>query len=114
MKKIKITSEQLGLLSKLITEESNKEAMVSKMKKELSRSYEPTFGTQKKGGEYFDKPMIMNKVSNEMITDEAVYSYLKYKKDYDGLSEKFIKQVIRDWYGGKLEDTNTLTSNVAM
>lgn len=114
MKKIKITNEQLKLLSKVITEESNKDAMVGKMKKELSKYYEPSVGVQREGGEYFDKPMILNKVSGEIITDKALYDYLAYKPEYKGLSEDFIKQVIRDWFGGNLKKTNNLTRNVTM
>jgi hypothetical protein len=114
MKKIKITNEQLKLLSKVITEESNKDAMVKKLKTELSKYYEPSVGVQREGGEYFDKPMILNKVSGEMITDKAVLDYLSYKPEYKGLSEEFLKQVIRDWFGGNLKKSNELTRNVTM
>ena len=111
MKKIKITTEQLALLSKIITE-SNKDDITKKIASELTSYYEPTVATNKKGGEYFDKPMILNKVSNEIISPKALLDYIKHK--YQGLNDAYIEQVIRDWFDGKLKNGNNLSANVKM
>lgn len=109
MKKIIITEAQLGVLTNLI-ESSVRDNIVSKLKKELDSFYSRTVGTVKKGGEYFDEPMIQNEVNGEMITPKALYDYMCYK--HKGLNKEFIETVIRDWYDGI--KGNNLSKNVKM
>jgi hypothetical protein len=109
MRKIKITETQLEVLTVMV-ESTHRDAMVSKLKQELDAYYSKTVGTEKKGGEYFDKPMIQNEVSGEMISPKALYDYLCYK--HKGLDKEFIETVIRDWYDGN--KGNKLSKNVKM
>lgn len=109
-KKVIISKKQCALLVNYIKESSNQSRIVSKVTKFLDSSYQPAIGTIKKGGEYHDKAMIKNLINNEMMQAKDLLEYLQYK--FEGLSEEFLKQVIRDWFNGKLQDTTSLSKNV--
>ena len=110
-KKVIITEKQLSLIADYITETNQQEALIKRIKADLDLNYEPSRGTYKKGGEYFDEPMIMNKVNQELMTPKSLFDYMKYKYQ---LGDDFIKQIIDDWYNGNLDDYGRLSKNVSL
>lgn len=99
------------MLSNFIVESNAQETLIKRIVDDLNTNYEPTKGTYKKGGEYFEEPMISNKVSDEMVTAKALLDYMCYKYK---VNDEFIKQVISDWYNGSISDSYTLSKNVAL
>ena len=110
-KKVIISERQLRVIADYISEANQQEALIKKIKADLDLNYEPSNGTYKKGGEYFEEPMIMNKVNQELMTPKSLFDYMKYKYE---LGDNFIKQIIDDWYKGNLNDSDRLSKNVSM
>ena len=110
-KKVIISERQLSLLTNHIVESSVHQSHVESIVDDLNKNYEPSKGTYKKGGEYFEEPMVLNKVDKELITLKALLDYMLYKYE---LGRDFVKQVITDWYTGDIGDSYTLTKNVTI
>jgi hypothetical protein len=110
-RKVIISETQLELLTNHIVETNARDSIIKRIKYDLDTNYEPTKGTFKKGGEYFEKDMILNKVDKEMMTPKSLFKYMKYKYK---LSDDFIKQVIKDWYNGDISDNYLLSKNIPM
>jgi hypothetical protein len=110
-KKLIITEGQLERLRTNLKEGTIHSNIVKQMKEELDMNYEPVEKFVREGGEYFEKPMIMVKADQEVITPKSLYEYLKYKYN---MGEEFTKQVIRDWMYGKITDDYRLSKNISM
>lgn len=111
-KKLIITENQFNLLVNDIFESTNKERIIGNVVNFLNSNYQPTKGTYKKGGEFHEKAMFINKTNEEMITVKSLFDYLKYK--FKGVSEEFIKQIITDFSKGHLKKEYQLSKNVKM
>jgi len=107
-KKLIITESQF---KRLISETDIHGGIVKQMKEFLDKSYEPAGKFVREGGEYFEKPMIMVKADEEIISPEDLYEYMKYKFE---MGNDFTKQVIRDWMSNKITDDYQLSKNVSM
>lgn len=107
-KKLIITESQF---KRIISEADIHGGMVKQMKEFLDKSYEPVEKFVREGGEYFEKPMIMVKADEEIISPKDLYEYMKYKFE---MGNDFTKQVIRDWMFNKITDDYQLSKNVAM
>ena len=110
-KKVIITESQLVRLKRAINESEVHSRMVKRMKEELDMNYAPVEKFVREGGEYFEKPMIMIKADEEVITPKALYEYMKSKYK---TSDDFTKQVIRDWVDGKITDDFRLSKNIPL
>jgi hypothetical protein len=108
-RKLIIKESQLVMLTKFIEEGTRHESCVKRVVDDLNSNYTPAVGTFKKGGEYHDTQMITNEVDGELIEPAALLDYLKYKYEY---SDEFLKQVMNDWYSGKLKNSYVLSKNV--
>lgn len=108
--KVLISERQLKMLHDYICESDNHATLVRRIAAELDLNYEPSQGTYKKGGEFFDQPMILNKINQELMTPKSLFEYLKYKYKLGG---EFIKQIITDWFTGNLEGDN-LSKNISI
>jgi hypothetical protein len=108
-KKLIITKSQFDRLT--ISEATVHSTMVKKLKDFLDKSYEPVEKLVRQGGEYFEKPMLMVKADEEIISPKDVYEYLKTKFE---VSDEFVKQVIRDWMFNKISEDYQLSKNVSM
>lgn len=109
-RKVIISEKQLEKIANFIIVESNaKEILVKRIVTDLDMNYEPTKGTYKQGGEYFEESMIKNKVNGEMMTVKSLLDYLRYKYK---LGDDFLKQIIKDWYNGNIDKTYILSKNV--
>lgn len=110
-KRLKITESQLERLKLNISENTVHSNLVKQMKEELDMNYESMNKFVREGGEYFEKPMIMVKADEEMITPKSLYEYMKSKYK---VGDEFTKQVIRDWVSGTITDDYTLSKNVGL
>jgi len=116
LKRIKITERQRDILIKVeLNEAKDYELILKKIVNDLNLNYTPLAGTYRKGGEYFEKPMIKIEADGEMISPKGLLEYLKYKNGK--LTDAFLKQVILDWVNGKFEGETknySLSKNVRM
>jgi hypothetical protein len=110
-KKLIITEGQLERLKFNLKEGTIHSNIVKQMKEDLDMNYESIENFVREGGEYSEKPMIMVKADQEVITPKSLYEYLKYKYK---MGEEFTKQVIRDWMYGKITDDYRLSKNTPM
>jgi hypothetical protein len=110
-KKLIITEGQLERLKSNLKEGTIHSNIVKQMKEDLDMNYESIENFVREGGEYSEKPMIMVKADQEVITPKSLYEYLKYKYK---MGEEFTKQVIRDWMYGKITDDYRLSKNTPM
>ena len=110
-KRLIITESQLTMLKSHLTEGVAHSQIVKTIKTELDQNYSPITKFMREGGEYFEKPMIMIKADEEVITPKALFEYLKYKYK---VGNDFLKQVIRDWVSGKFTDDYRLSKNVIL
>lgn len=110
-KKIIITESQYSRLENLLLEVNAHSVAVRKVKEALDANYEPIQKFVREGGEYAEKPMIMVKADNEVITPKSLFEYLKYKF---GLGDAFTKQVIQDWMNGTITKNFGLSKNVPL
>ena len=100
------------MLAKLeITEANDFELLVKKIVDDLNLNYEPIVGTYRKGGEYFEKPIVKIKADGQTTTPKELLDYLKFKNK--SVSDKFIKQIILDWANGDI-DGYSLSKNVSL
>lgn len=113
-KRLIITESQLIRLKANLSESASVPIVVKKIKDELNRNYAPITKYIRKGGEYFEKPMIMIKADEEAITGKQAMDWLKSKLGYDSDKDAVIKQTIIDWVDGKIGDDNTLSKNVTI
>lgn len=112
MKRIIITERQSKVLERLVLLESrDHELMVKKVLDDLTLNYTPMVGTYRKGGEYFEKPIIKIKADGEIISPRELFDYLSIKNP--NLGGPFLKQVITDWVNGNINDYS-LSKNVSI
>jgi hypothetical protein len=109
-----ITENQLIRLKAKLVESASVPIVVEKIKNELNRNYTPITKYIRKGGEYFEQPMIMIKADEEAITGKQAMDWLKSKLNYDSGKDAIIKQTIIDWVDGKIGDDNSLSKNIAI
>lgn len=107
--KLIINERQLTLIAKLVKESNSiSSGIVRRVVNYLDEYYEPTFETYQTEGEYYNQPMIKNKVDEEMIAPKNLLRHLKEK--FNKYNPEFLGQVIRDWYDGKLREGNYIMS----
>lgn len=110
-KKLIITESQYKKLEQILTENTAHSDMVRQMKEFLDYGYEPVQKFVREGGEYHNRPMIMIKLDEEIISPQALFEYLKGKFN---AGDEFTKQVIRDWVSGNISEDYQLSKNVSM
>jgi len=110
-KKIIIKESQLGKLVSILTEGGLYSNTVDKIKADLDLNYEPQVVTNRKGGEYFEGAGFRIKADNELIDGTKLLGYLSMK--YDDVGKEFLKQLIRDWSDGKIEN-GMLSKNMSL
>lgn len=104
-----ITERQLEIIKRL-NEDNVHSSLVERLVRDLNANYEPMIGVVRKEGEYHEEPMIKIKIDNSSTTPKELFLYLKAKYK---IGSEFIKQVIKDWMFGKIED-NKLSKNVPL
>lgn len=109
VRKIIITERQASLIKSNILENKDYDSILTKILGDINTNYEPELSTYRKGGEYFEKPMIKIKADGELITPKDLLHYLKFKYK---INDGFLRQVILDWINGDIKD-NKLTKNVS-
>lgn len=109
-----ITESQLSRLKIALNEATIQSTLVKSMKTELDRNYEPILKYVRKGGEYFEKPMIRIKADDEAITGKEAMDYLKFKLKYTDNLDPLIKQTIIDWVDDEITDDYRLSKNITI
>ena len=110
-KKIKISETQLSKLKNTLVENAIHSNLVKQITSELSKNYKPIEKFVRQGGEYFEKKMIEVLADGEVITPKSLFEYLQFKYK---VSEDLIKQIIKDWASGSIDDNFTLTKNIPL
>lgn len=108
MKKLIINEKQLNSLVNNLTENLGHEHKIKNVFNFLENNYQPTKGTYKKGGEFHERIMIVNKTNEELLTLKSLLKYIEYK--FENYSREFIKQVITDWISGFIKKDNYILS----
>lgn len=101
------------MLAKFELNESNE--YVRKVKSivdDLNFNYEPIVGTYRKGGEYFEKPIIRIKADGKDISPEDLINYFNTKRD--DVDKDLIIRIVLDWVNGEISDDYSLTKNVGL
>lgn len=112
MKRIVITERQKEILTKFeLNEATDYELIVKQVVDNINLNYKPVVGTYRKGGEYFEKPIIEVKADGQTITPKELLEYLKFK--YKSAGDKLLRQIITDWVNGDIKDY-MLTKNVGL
>ena len=113
MKKIIITEKQKDLLVKFeLNEASDYDMLVKKIVDDINLNYEPVIGTYRKGGEYFEKPIVNIKADGSTITPKELFKYVQFKNK--NMSGKLIRQIILDWVNGNIKDGYKLSKNISL
>jgi hypothetical protein len=111
-KKVIINESQLSrLLSNLQESGDVRKTWVNDIKADLDKNYEPQVVTKRKGGEYFEDAGFIIKADGTVTDGKGLFKYMSMK--YDDVGKEFLKQVIRDWADGSIED-GMLSTNVAV
>lgn len=108
MKRIVITERQLNL----IKEEYTKERLIKKISSELSEKYEKSFITREGDNGPKKLPIFKKRYDGDEVPPKNVLRELKAK--HRNLSEEFIRQIMKDWYNGSIDDDLKLSKNVEM
>lgn len=109
-RKLIISENQYKRLTELLTEAEYHEVMVKEIAADLTANYDRAHETFESGNDYSKRRVFQNKVDEEPITPHNLLEYLKGKYD---VNEEFLKQVMNDWFDGKIKD-NKLSKNVGV
>jgi hypothetical protein len=112
VKRILITENQKSrLINAILSESSDYAIIVKEIVDFVDLNYRTDIGTYRKGGEYFEKPIIIVNVDDEMITPKDLLLYLGYK--FKLINKDLLKQIMLDWINGDIRDYN-LTKNISL
>jgi hypothetical protein len=127
-KKLIITESQLERLKIILNEENRHALVVKQLKNDLDSNYEPIEKYVRKGGEYFPTAMVKSLTDEEEISVKELYDYMKYRHgigqetidetndtpNNNKPSKEFLKQVIKDWMFGKINDDYSLSKIIPL
>ena len=80
---------------------------VKRIVDDLNKNYEPSVGTMREGGEYFEKPLIKIKADGTTTSPKDLLEYLKFKNK--NVKDKLLKQIMLDWINGDIKNGYELT-----
>lgn len=110
--KIIITESQYNRLFKPLLKENQFDIVLSDVLEDLDKNYEKVKAVVSDYHDYKEEPRFKVKVNGEAISPKDLLEYLKFK--YHGIcGEKFLKQVIDDWYHNKIVDGH-LSKNITL
>lgn len=111
-KKIIITESQYNRLFKPLLKESHFNIVLDNVLADLDKNYEKVTAVVQDYHDYNEKPRFKVKVDDSLVDAKELLEYLKYKY-HEVCGEDFLKQVIDDWYHGKI-DGGHLSKNVTL
>lgn len=110
-KKIIITELQYNKLLSLINE-NDFHIILGDVVDDLNKNYKAVKAVVKGYHDYNEEPRIKVVVDGSVISDLDLLNYMKYK--YHAVcGENFLKQVIDDWYHGRIKD-GMLSKNITL
>jgi hypothetical protein len=111
-KKLIITESQYNRVIKPLISESDYHVILDRVIEDLNKNYESVTAVIKDYHDYNEQPRIKVKVDDSIINAKDLLEYFKYK--YHGVcGENFLKQVIDDWYHGRVKD-GMLSKNITL
>ena len=110
MRKIKITENQLKVISNVILETKANVSLRNKLHKFLESDYEPNGGVKKLGNQFFDTPLIKKKIDGEIITPQILCSYMCDK--FSGIDKSIIVDAIKGWFVGDYDEETGMRKKV--
>jgi hypothetical protein len=110
--KIIITESQYNRLFKPLLKESHFNTVLGNVLEDLDKNYEKATAIVKDYRDYHEKPRFKVKVDDSLIDAKELLEYLKYKY-HEVCGSDFLKQVIDDWYHGKI-DNGYLSKNITL
>lgn len=111
-KKIIITESQYNSLLTSLINEGDFHVILNRVVEDLDTNYESVTAIVKDYHDYKEEPRFKVKADNSIATASAILDYFKYK--YHGVcGEGFLKQVIDDWYHGRIKD-GVLSKNITL
>ena len=110
-KKIIITETQYNKLLSFINE-GDFHIILGDVIDDLNKNYEPVNAVVKDYHDYKEEARIKVMVDDSVISSLDLLNYMKYK--YHAIcGENFLKQVIDDWYHGRVKD-GMLSKNITL
>lgn len=112
IKKLIITESQYNRIIKSFINESDYHVILDNVIDDLNKNYESVTAVIKDYHDYNEESRIKVKVDNSVISPKDLLEYFKYK--YHGVcGENFLKQVIDDWYHGRVKN-GMLSKNITL
>jgi len=93
---MKITENQLRLITTMISETEANVRLRGQMHRFLKDDYEPASGVKEISNEFYKTPLVKKKVDGTFITPRALAEYMTNK--YDGISKTEINDSIEGWF----------------
>lgn len=109
-RKLLISENQLRMLTKLLTEDTDHSTVVKTIENDLNSNYRKAIETYRDGNEYKKRKVFEIIFDGNLISGEDLLKYFKLKYNY---GNKFLQQVINDWCGGKIKN-GMLSKNVGL
>lgn len=96
-RKLIITENQLQLLTKLLTEDTDHATAVKSVVRNLNKNYRKAIETFRDGNEYNQRKAFEIIFDGQLISGKDLLEYFKLRYNY---GVEFLKQVINDWCDG--------------
>jgi hypothetical protein len=111
-RKLIITEGQYNRILSHLISEGDYDIILGRVLDDLNTNYEKVSAVVKGYHDYTESPMIKVKVDGSIIKPNDLLEYFKYS--YHGVcGDEFLKQVIDDWYYGRIVGGN-LSKNVSI
>jgi len=112
IKKIIITESQYNKIIKPLIKEGDYHIVLDEVLDNLNKNYEMVTAIVKDYHDYNEQPRFKVKADDSIIEAKDILDYFKYS--YHGVcGEEFLKQVIDDWYHGRIKD-GMLSKNITL
>lgn len=109
-RKLIITESQLKTITEFLTENTDHSSIVMMIEKDLDKNYRKAIETYRDGNEYNQRKVFEIVFDGQLISPENLLEYFKLKYPY-GVG--FLKQVIKDWCDGKINN-GILSKNIGL
>lgn len=110
-RKLIITESQLRTITKLLSESTDHSIIVKTIENDLNKNYRKAIETYRDGNEYKQRKVFEIIIDGQLISPGNLLEYFKLK--YPSYGVGFLKQVIKDWCDGKINN-GMLSKNIGV